>query len=107
MKTLPALAALMLAGLSSISFAQGITIRVIDEKNKRPLSNRETSLHFIYDKGEPTPAKYSSTVLLNTDVNGEAHFNLPEPAPLPFSAFVTLSRDEHWVCWCCLTVTTT
>ena len=107
MMTVKAFSLLSVVALSATSLAQEITIRVVNEKNGRPLSNRETSLNLIYEKDEPTPARYDSTMLANTDIVGEAHFHLPEPAPNHFGAYATLNQEEHWVCWCSQVVATT
>ncbi len=91
---------LVLMEISSICFAQQIMVRVIDARDGRPLGNRETSLYLIYEKGELTPARYEPTLLLKTNVHGEAHFNLPEPAPGHMQAWVGMGSEGHWLCWC-------
>lgn len=65
-----------------------------------PLSNREASLQLLYDKGDPILAQYEHTLLLRTDEHGEAHFNLPDPAPEHFEAWVGIGSEEHWWCAC-------
>src|SRR5713226_2379832 len=69
----------LLLWLSPSCFGQVIRIRVIDLKTGRPLQKQPVSVTLFYDKGEKTPAKYDANLRLETDVNGEAQFRLPEP----------------------------
>jgi hypothetical protein len=91
--------------LSPFCLAQGVTVRVIDATNGHPLQKQQISVSLLYDKGERTPAKYDATLSLETDINGEAQFTLPEPAPVRFAAQVRLT-SEHWHCGCTALVTT-
>lgn len=79
-------------------FAQGVTVRVINAANGHPLQKQSVTVSLLYEKGERTPAKYDATLRLETDVNGEAHFRLPEP-PVHFSAQVRVDWS-HWKCGC-------
>ena len=92
--------------LGSFCSAQAITIRAIDARDGHPIQNRQASLHLLYGKDERTPAKYQPTLLLETDVNGEAQFRLPEPAPEHLEAWVGITSEEHWWCSCLLSVAT-
>ena len=85
--------------------AQTVTIRVINADDGRPLQKEPVSVSLLYDKGERIPAKYDTNLSLETDVNGEAHFTLPEPAPAHLSTQVHLT-SEHWHCGCGLLVAT-
>ena len=81
--------------------AQEVTIRVINVANGRPLQKQAVSMSFLYDKkyDKEIPAKYDAVLNLETDVNGEAHFKLPEPPPAHFSAQARLDWS-HWKCGC-------
>lgn len=81
------------------SFAQSITIRVINSNDGKPLQKEEVLVNLMYGKGESTPAKYDPTVHLETDDAGEARLNLPEPAPAHLWVAVHLT-SKHWHCAC-------
>jgi hypothetical protein len=85
--------------VSSLSAAQSITIRVVDAKNNRSLQKQHVSLSLLYDKDELAPTHYESVLQMETNSNGEAHFTIPEPAPLHVAVRVRLT-DEHWRCGC-------
>jgi hypothetical protein len=53
----------------------------------------------FYDKGDRRPAKYDAILSLETDVNGQAQFTLPEPAPSHLAAQVRIDWG-HWNCGC-------
>ena len=53
----------------------------------------------FYDKGERRPAKYDAALSLETDVNGQAQFTLPEPAPGHLAAQIRIDWG-HWDCVC-------
>ena len=76
-----------------------IKIRVVNVSNNRPMSRQSVSLALGYGKGERTPAEYAANPRLETDVNGEAQFRLPEPAPAHLVAQVHLT-SEYWHCIC-------
>lgn len=86
-------------GLCLPCLAQIVTVRVIDITNGRPLQSQAVSVSLLYDKGEQTPPKYDATLNLQTNVNGEVQFTLPEPAPMHLSAQIHLT-SEHWRCGC-------
>lgn len=94
-----------LLGFCPSCLAQIITVRVIDVANGRPLQRQKVSVSLLYDKGEQTPPKYDATLNLETNVNGEVQFTIPEPAPMHLSAQVYLT-SEHWRCGCTVFGTT-
>ena len=77
-----------MAGILALAFSPGcfgqavIRIRVVNVKTGRPVPKQTVTVSMLYDKNEKTPAKYSATLRLETDANGEAQLGLPEPAPL-------------------------
>jgi hypothetical protein len=81
--------------LCPICFAQTITIRVINIRNGDPLQKQQVSISIGYDKGEEAPAKYDKIVNLETDIEGKAEYNLPEPPPRYVHFRVRLS-SEYW-----------
>jgi len=95
----------LLLWLSPSCFGQVIRIRVIDLKTGRPLQKQPVSVTLFYDKGEKTPAKYDANLRLETDVNGEAQFRLPEPVPVHLATQVRLT-SEHWHCGCMALIAT-
>jgi hypothetical protein len=76
-----------------------IKIRLINVDNRHPISKQPIIVSLLYEKNEKTPPKYDSTLYLETDVNGEAHLGLPEPAPAHLSAHVHLT-SRNWHCAC-------
>ena len=93
------LASFLLLWVEPSCVAQPLTIRVINAVDGRPLQKQKVSVSLLYEKGERTPPRYDTTLSLETDVNGEAHFRLPDPAPAHLSAQVHLP-SEHWRCGC-------
>jgi hypothetical protein len=93
------LVCLLLPWFGPFCLAQPLTIRVINANNGHPLQKQQVSVSLLYGKGEKPPAKYDASLRLETDVNGEAHFTLPEPAPVHLSAQVRLDWG-HWRCGC-------
>lgn len=88
--------------LSCISFpcaAATIRIRIISSKTGQPLQNQRVSIALLYDKGEKAPLGYTASSQLETDANGEAELNLPEPAPTRLGIMVHLT-SEDWHCAC-------
>jgi len=84
----------------SFCLAQPVTIRVIDMHNGHPLDKQHVSLSLLYEKGERAPASYEPNLKGETDANGEAHFQIPEPAPAHFSVMVHLtSKYLRCGCW--------
>jgi len=78
-----------------------VRVRVINAENGRPLQKQGVSVSFLYDKkyDKEIPPKYDAVLNIETDVNGEAHFKLPEPPPVHFSAQVRVDWS-HWKCGC-------
>lgn len=72
---------------------------VINAANGRPLQKQPVSVSFLYDPrhDKSIPAEHARGLNLETDVNGEARFRLPEPAPVHFSAEVHVD----WSRWNC------
>jgi hypothetical protein len=99
------LACVLLLALAPSCLAQTVAIRVISANDARPLQKQHVSVSLLYVKGEATPAKYDANLTFETDVNGEVHFVLPEPAPTHMSAQVHLT-SEHWRCGCGIVVAT-
>jgi len=93
------LASFLLLWVEPSCVAQPLTIRVINAVDGRPLQKQKVSVSLLYEKGERTPPRYDTTLNLETDVNGEAHFRLPDPAPAHLSAQVHLP-SERWRCGC-------
>jgi hypothetical protein len=81
--------------LCPVCFAQPVTVRVVSGKDGHPLPKQAVSVQFFYDK----PAKVSPSLDFETDSNGEAQFDLPEPAPVHLNVRITLP-SEHWHCAC-------
>ena len=90
--------------IGPLSFAQLITIRVINAKNGHPLPKRHIMVRLLHEKSGKGGLQYDALLQLKTDVHGEARFTLPEPAPTHFSALVRLS--SHWRCGCLALVAT-
>ena len=72
---------------------------MIDIRNGHPLPKQPISVGLIYHKDEKPPANYSARFQLETDANGEAEFQLPDPAPAHVAAQAHLTF-EHWHCGC-------
>jgi hypothetical protein len=80
-------------------------IRLVNAENGHPIQKQPISVSMLYVKNEKAPPKYDSTIRLETDANGEAHFGLPDPAPAHVSAQVHLT-SENWRCGCMVLVST-
>lgn len=80
-------------------FGHTIKIRMVNIANGHPLPKQPISIGLIYDKNEKPPANYSAHFQLETDANGEAEFQLPDPAPAHVAAQAHLTF-EHWHCGC-------
>lgn len=89
--------------LAPVCLAQDLTLRLIDVTSGRPMSSQPVPVAFIYDKKyQPNvPAKPEKGVNLETDANGEVHFQFPAPAPAHFAAEARLDRSR-WHCGCAL-----
>jgi hypothetical protein len=104
-KTFRSLAGLLLLALAPNCPAQAITVRVVNVDNRRPLEKQRVSVVLMYFKPESVPLKQNLNLSFETDLNGEAHFGLPTPAPKHLSVLVSLT-SEHWHCGCWVMVTT-
>jgi len=83
--------------LSPACFGQTIKVRVVDCSKGRPLARQRVSLHLLYDKTTHASMSKSTILHLETDLNGEAPFSLPEPPPARLIADVDLS-SRLWNC---------
>jgi hypothetical protein len=95
----------LLLWVGPFCLAQTVTVRVINADNGHPLQKQHVSLTLLYDKGDKTPAKYDTTLNMETDVNGEAQFRIPEPAPAKFAAQVHIDWTR-WHCGCAVLAVT-
>lgn len=89
------LAALSTCALTCACFSQGITVRVINGQNGRPLPNQIVVVQFLGEQ----PARVSRPHQVTTDRNGEAQIGVPEPAPEHVNVRLVLT-SEHWNCSC-------
>ena len=89
--------------LAPACLAQDLTIRLIDATSGRPMPSQPISVAFLYDKKyQPNvPAKPEKGVNLETDANGEVHFQFPATKPAHFAAEARLDRSR-WHCGCAL-----
>ena len=85
--------------LGPSSLAQTVVVRVVNASDERPLRKQEVSVSLLFDKGEPTPAKYDAHLTLQTDEKGEVHFLLSEPPPAHMDVRVRTERSR-WHCGC-------
>lgn len=99
------LAWFFLLWLAPCCFAQVIRIRVVDSKTGLPLQKQPVSVGLFYEKGKKAPAGFDTRPRLETNVNGEAEFRLPDPVPAHLGIQVRLT-SEHWHCWCVVLVAT-
>ena len=79
----------------SACFGQSISVRLINMTNGHPLKKQRVSLSLVYYKGEQVPTKYDKIIDRETDIKGEAHFDLPEPPPNRLAFDIHLS-SETW-----------
>jgi hypothetical protein len=82
---------ILVAGTAS--FAQQVTVRLINDKNGRPLVKESVVVQFLDPQSASSPTK------LETDSSGEARFVLPSPAPERVNVRVVL-KSGHWHCGC-------
>ncbi len=92
---------LLLLWISPSCFGQVIRVRIINGENGHPLPKQQVSVTLLYDKkyDKEIPAKYDAVLNRETDANGKAHFKLPEPPPVHFSALVPVDWSR-WKCAC-------
>ena len=77
----------------SFCLAQPVTVRVINVHTGRPLQKESVSFTLLYFKGEKTPQSFEPNLIGVTDTNGEAQFQVAEPAPAHFSVMVHLTTE--------------
>jgi hypothetical protein len=83
--------------LPRFCLAQSVTVRVVNDKNGRPLPSQAVSVQFFYEK----PARVTQPFRATTDSKGEAQFSIPQPNPEHLDVRVALT-SEHWICRCWL-----
>ncbi len=76
----------------TILFAQTVTVRVIDARNRRPLGKQQVEVTFSYTKSRGDIVHLAG----ETNENGEAHFMVPEPRPTRIWVTVNI-KSESWV----------
>ncbi len=87
----------MLLGVGPFCRAQDVTVRLVNAANGHPLPKWKVSVSFYY--GKKSAANYDQSLNLETNANGEAHFELPQPRPEYFSAQAKIDWS-HWKCGC-------
>ena len=95
----------LVLGSHLFCFGQVISARVINAKNGHPLPKQHISISLLDEKGEKIETKQGALLELETDINGDAQFTLPEAAPAHLSARARLT-SEHWRCGCWALVAT-
>jgi hypothetical protein len=90
---------------AQLSFAQTVTVRVINGKNQRPLVGQSVRVSLLYGKGEKVPALFDANLSLKTGVDGETKFSLPQPPPAHIYVNVLID-SSRWQCLCVLLDTT-
>ena len=100
------LACFLLFSVGPSCLAQEAKIRVLNGANGRPLPKLAVSVSFLYDKkyDREIPRSYDASLNLETNEDGETHFQFPQPPPVHFSAQVRL--DSHWHCGCVILAST-
>ena len=84
---------------SASCFAQSIRVRVVNDKNGRPLPNQAVYVQFVYQ----SPAIAAPKLHSDTDSNGEAEFSIPPLISVPKRLYVAVAIDsQHWRCDCTL-----
>lgn len=90
MKQVFALAVFVAFGVGSP--AQEATVRVFNAKNGRPLASETVKVQFMGREASSLPLQ------IDTDANGEAHFNIPNHTE-HIDVRVAL-KSGHWHCGC-------
>jgi hypothetical protein len=93
------LACLAVLCFGPLCLGQTITVRVINANNGRPIPKQPVTVSLLFDN--PVPALRAPTQLLSlqTDANGAAQVQLPEPPPAHLSASARLEVGK-WHCLC-------
>jgi hypothetical protein len=91
------LSSVLLLLLTSPSFAQDVTVRVINAGNGRPLANQDV---WVRLRSGDHWADDDVRLRLKTDVKGETHFSLPQPALRGIDVGTAMS-PSHWGCGLC------
>jgi hypothetical protein len=81
--------------IAPVSLGQVITIRVINANNGHPLPKKHIMVGMRDEKSEES----LSRLQLDTDVHGEARFELSNPVPTRLSVVVLL-KSRSWRCGC-------
>ena len=81
--------------LCDVCFTQAVKVRVINGNDGRPLPKLAVSVQLFYEK----QAKISAPLQIETDLNGEAEFNIPGPPPEHIDVRITLT-SPYWHCTC-------
>lgn len=106
-------ALLLLPCISTACFGQTINIRIVDVRNQKPITDARVSVSGISVNAGPEQVEKrklrtkptTPDLRLVTDSNGEAQFDLPNPAPAYFYVRAEL-RPIQWDCFCLLRVST-
>jgi hypothetical protein len=106
-------ASLLFSLVGTASSAQTIKIRLVNSTNGSPVTNLKIFVFGISGKADGQPedpqkflGKHATTdQRLVTDTNGEAHFDLPNPAPDHFYIHAELDGPV-WDCTCLVRVVT-
>ena len=77
--------------------AHEMTVRVINAATQKPMQHQRVSVAFLYEK-----AGFPRGLDLETDVNGEVHFQFPEPPPPHFAAEARYFDQSRWHCAGCV-----
>jgi hypothetical protein len=89
----------LLLWVSPSCFGQAIRVRIVNGENGHLLSKQQITVSLLYDGSEKQPVKYDAVVRHDTDANGAAQFDLPEPPPAHLSVGARLTSD-YWHCGC-------
>jgi hypothetical protein len=105
-------APLLFSLVGTESAAQTVRIRLVNSTNGTPMTNLKISVFGVSGKANAQPEdprrlldKHATPdVRLVTDANGEAHFDLPNPAPDHF--YIHELPGPAWDCTCLVRVVT-
>ena len=85
--------------------AEMLKVRVISEKDAKPMKNQPVTLSLLYDSTQKAPSGAEMTMRAQTDSGGEASFALPQPTPAHLGVQVHLTSD-NWRCACSMLAST-